>query len=159
MSEVLLEMEGAELLNPTGRNLLAVTAQNPQQRWRDFLKVLVNSSKGNRAHEKASNVINGFNRAKMALALSYAMSTPLGLKIATKAQEHLSTAGPTARTVTNVFQSAMIGIEEMAELATILLKWNRSTTTALIPELAQESQDGKERRGHAEYPPIEYRHR
>ena len=126
MSEVLLEMERAELLNPTGRNLLAVTGQNPQQRWKGFLRVMVDSARSNRAHEKASIVVNGFNRAKMALALSYAMSMPLGLKVATDVQKHLSTTDPPTRTVAEVFQNAVLGEEVLAELATILLRWNRS---------------------------------
>ena len=110
MSQVLIEMEKAQLLNKTGRNLLAVTDQNPQQRWKDFLRVLVTSARGNRAHEKASTVIEGLNRSKMVAALSYAMSMPLGLKIATDTQKYLLAEGPPTRTVTDVFRNAVLGL-------------------------------------------------
>ena len=126
LSQILTEMEKAQLLNSTGRNLLAVTDQNPQQRWKDFLRALVNTTKGNRAHRKASTVIEGLNRTKMATALCYAMSTPLGLKIATDAQQHLTAKGPTDRTLIGMFKTAVFSEGILAELATVLLRWNRS---------------------------------
>ena len=126
LSQILVEMEKAQLLNSTGRNLLAVTDQNPQQRWKDFLRALVNTTRGNQAHGKASTIIKGLNRTKMATAQCYAMSMPLGLKIATDAQQHLMAKGPTDRTVIGMFKTAVFSEGVLAELATILLRWNRS---------------------------------
>ena len=119
-------MECAWLLNSTGRNLLAVTDQNPQQRWKDFLGASVRNVRSERAHERASEVINGLNRSKMALAMEYVMGTPVGLQVAQRAQVYLRATKEPPRTVVQVLQKAMQGEEVMAEMATILLQWSRT---------------------------------
>jgi hypothetical protein len=122
---ILRKMRDRSLLNAVGRNLFAVAGHNPQQRWKEFLRTLVEGTKKD-PHERASEVVSGLNRERMALALEYAMGTPVGLQIALKAQAHMEATTQGPKTIANFLQDVMSDSNTLTSVATTLLQWTKT---------------------------------
>jgi hypothetical protein len=81
-----------KLLNPLGRALVATSGINPQQRWRDYMRVFIEGKgksegkrkkrkgeiegkleEGEKVARRASDVIEGMLKEEMALAMEWMM--------------------------------------------------------------------------------------
>ena len=155
--KILKEMRDRSLLNAVGRNLLAVTGYNPQQRWKEFLRTLVERTTQD-PHRRASDVIDGLNRERMALALEYTMGTPIGLQIALKAQDHMRAKTEGTRTIAGLLKHALENEEILTSIATTLLQWAKTrqpleSFQAWIKQITLESRTPKTEGANAT-PPI-----
>ena len=84
----------------------------------------------------------------MALALEYAMGTPIGLQIALKAQDHMRAVTKEPKTIAGLLKHTLGDKETLASIATTLLQWAKTrqpldSFQAWIKQITLESRTPK----------------
>ena len=134
LQEVLSELSELEDMTPLGKTLVATKEDNPQQRWRDCMRVFIEGRsrkegwrKGQSQQDKpiarrAADVIEGMTKEHLALAIEWVMGRQSGLELIGALTREMTNKEDPCNTVAEVFKRATKGCELQQALAKDLLE-------------------------------------